>query len=207
MGKLSKIESRTEEFIQALEHLKKIGKAPSNGDLMNTMKLPSLSTVSEIKGRRQNIQPDAWRLFKNHYKTDLSEFNYVLAEDDLPEYRGIKSSIKGNLNMQAIVNLTESNKILAEAHKMFAESQHKYAEANLKLAHNNQQLIELTKATVENENNTQPAFDARYADLLELLADVASGKRYKSKQEVLALLSNMHLGDDRKKNVAGTQIN
>ncbi len=73
MGKAVKIEPRTISFIRSLEMLKEKGKMPSNKELAEILGINSLSTISEIKAERQNIQPDSWEKFINHYKSEFPE--------------------------------------------------------------------------------------------------------------------------------------
>lgn len=76
-----KIELRTELFIKALEQLDKVNKLPSNVELARILGIKSKSTITEIKARRQNIQPDKWELFKKH-------FNKYLPDNSVPRETG-----------------------------------------------------------------------------------------------------------------------
>lgn len=73
MAIVSKIEPRTEAFLEALDQLKKQGKSLSNVELAAIIGIRSKSTISEIKAKRQNIQPEAWEKFKQHFKIGDSE--------------------------------------------------------------------------------------------------------------------------------------
>lgn len=74
MAKRIKIEARTISFIRSLQLLKERHKMPSNKDLAVIMGITSLSTISEIKAERQNIQPDSWFKFMQAYKSEFPEF-------------------------------------------------------------------------------------------------------------------------------------
>jgi transcriptional regulator with XRE-family HTH domain len=93
-----------------------------------------------------------------------------------------------SLLAKSLLNLTETNKLLAESHKIIAES-------NKTLADNNKDLIEMHKATVSAPARTDLAFESRFSDLLELISEVAAGEtRFESKSEGLASLSKRFHG-------------
>lgn len=83
MAKTLKIEERTEDFIREFGALKQQKKLPSHAILAGELGMPTKSTISEILGRRQNIQPESWNKFKSKYltktpsksngRTDISE--------------------------------------------------------------------------------------------------------------------------------------
>jgi hypothetical protein len=70
-----KIEPRTDYFIEALQRLKADKKLPTNATLANLLDIKSETTISEIKGRRQNIQPKAWEKFKEYFGFKDSDFS------------------------------------------------------------------------------------------------------------------------------------
>jgi transcriptional regulator with XRE-family HTH domain len=90
---------------------------------------------------------------------------------------------------QALVNLTESNKILAESNKTLANS---HAE-----------LVTMVKGVVPDQQGTSVTDLARFSDFLEVLADVGSGKRWHSKKEALAELNKLLYGRLQKKPASG----
>jgi len=112
--------------------------------------------------------------------------NYIQNSFTLELYQGERGNVnepmvnygaKGEsfMQMQAILNLTNSNKVLAESQKVMATI--------------HSDLVELVKKS-ECAAEGSPVTDlAKFSDLLEVIADVASGKRYKSKQEALAELN------------------
>lgn len=73
MAKTIKIEERTEDFILALQKLEASNKMPSNAELIRFLGINSISSISEIKGKRQNIQREAWLRFKEHFPSVISE--------------------------------------------------------------------------------------------------------------------------------------
>src|SRR4051794_12479590 len=75
MASTMKIKPRTEYFISALEKLKDKGRLPSAAELLTITGIKSRSTISEIKGRRQNIKPEAWEKFKKHFRFKDSDFS------------------------------------------------------------------------------------------------------------------------------------
>lgn len=80
MPKVLKIEARTTDFIREYKRLKTAGQMPDFEGLAKILGLKSKSTISEVLGLRQNIQPAVWDKFKGHFKimdgapdTDKSE--------------------------------------------------------------------------------------------------------------------------------------
>lgn len=66
MAQANHIEPRTNQFLELLETLEKHGISLSNADLRIITGVKSISTISEIKGRRQNIKPEAWEAFQTY---------------------------------------------------------------------------------------------------------------------------------------------
>ena len=87
MGKLLKVEKRTKDFIAALEYLKKNKKMPTNLELARVLGVKNISTISEIKAERQNIQPASWENFKKEYNSDLPETFGQETEDPEGNYQ------------------------------------------------------------------------------------------------------------------------
>ena len=73
MAKVSKIEVRTIHFIEEYKRLKDLGKMPALERLAEIMGIKSKSSISEILGKRQNIQPASWDLFKKHFKIGIKQ--------------------------------------------------------------------------------------------------------------------------------------
>lgn len=68
LAKIKKIEPRTLRFIEAYKILEAENKLPSNVELTGILGIKSKSTISEILSKRQNIQPQAWAKFIDHFK-------------------------------------------------------------------------------------------------------------------------------------------
>ena len=68
MGKSLKIEPRTTRFIEEYKRLEGESKLPSHAELAAILGIKSKTTISEILGLRQNIQPTSWLKFKEHFK-------------------------------------------------------------------------------------------------------------------------------------------
>lgn len=75
------------------------------------------------------------------------------------------------------------------------------SEATLVLARNNEKLV--NKITDDDPEQTPTAVESRLTDLLELIAKVGSGKRWKSEQEAHAALSRLFYGDQKKREERG----
>lgn len=88
-----------------------------------------------------------------------------------------QSKDSGILTLQALVNLTESNKQLAES--------------NHSLSRSHERLVNMVqKSTGDGQSEIPVSVSAKIADFLELIAELGTGKKiWKSKEEALAVLS------------------
>lgn len=68
MAELKKIEERTLQFIEAHAQLKGANKMVTHEELAKIIGVESKTTISEILKKRQNIQPDQWKSFKDYFK-------------------------------------------------------------------------------------------------------------------------------------------
>lgn len=109
MNKILKVEARTEQFIEALKRLKELNKLPSNAELAKLLGISSPATISEIKGRRQNIQPESWKKFLQHYSKEIplyQESEETKTADPEPNY------INFSYKEKYINQLEEFNQVL-----------------------------------------------------------------------------------------------
>ena len=67
MAQANKIYQATEDFIESYRILKEQGKVPKHEELCKIMGVKSISVISGILNRRQNIQPEQWQKFKVHF--------------------------------------------------------------------------------------------------------------------------------------------
>lgn len=176
----------------AVSFLKKSGKIKRDGEIARDTEF-NKSTVSQYITGRQEPSNNFIKKFEDVYKLSINDFvkGDITGQDGTPTPQEevktndrIQINNDGNLSTQAILNLTESNRILAEAHR--------------DLAKNTIELTLLIKATVNVYINNPPAFDATLTDLLEVIADVGTGKRWDDKNEALAELSRQFVGKARK---------
>jgi hypothetical protein len=101
------------------------------------------------------------------------QFSFNRVEEDQEEYGG-------DLSMKTIYSLAQSNKQIAES--------------NASLSRSNEELVMMMKATVNVQKQTDLNVSTRFADLLELIAEIGSGKKkWMSKQEAVAELSKRFL--------------
>lgn len=78
MKPVKKIDFITNWFISEYDRLAKEKRMPTNVELAKILNFKSKSTINNILNKHQNIQPEAWKLFKEHFniqeKTGSSEF-------------------------------------------------------------------------------------------------------------------------------------
>lgn len=68
MAAIKKIEERTRQFIDCHTKLKRSNQMVTHEELAKIIGVESKTTISEILGKRQNIQPDQWEAFRKHFK-------------------------------------------------------------------------------------------------------------------------------------------
>lgn len=108
-----KIEGRTLSFINALKTLRERHKMPANKALAKTLGIKSVSTISEIKAQRQNIQPEAWGKFMKHYISEFPEFEKQLKNRDAYKLIEISNGSKVNEDQpNYAMNLFECRQIV-----------------------------------------------------------------------------------------------
>ncbi|RFM30068.1 helix-turn-helix domain-containing protein [Deminuibacter soli] len=123
----------------------------------------------------------------------VSEKTNNEVREPFEEYTSNKKELQGSdTTLQALFKLSEANNTLAEANKALAES-------NRTLADNNRDLVQMVKAIAGGSSEIPASVEARFQALLELTAEVAAGKNYKSVQEASAdmhRLYNVYSGQD-----------
>lgn len=67
MASLKKVEDRTEQFIAEYERLSKSKDFPTHDNLAIIIGAKGKNTITEILGKRQNIQPKQWEKFIHHF--------------------------------------------------------------------------------------------------------------------------------------------
>lgn len=67
MASLKKVEERTKRFIAEYERLSKGNDFPTHETLAIIIGAKGKNTITEILGKRQNIQPDQWDKFATHF--------------------------------------------------------------------------------------------------------------------------------------------
>jgi transcriptional regulator with XRE-family HTH domain len=96
--------------------------------------------------------------------------------------RTIEAQMPNEKSMEIIKGLMESNKVLSESNKTLAD-------AHYLLAKTNSDLAEMAKKATESEPQEIPAaVQSKLVQLLGYIAEVGSGKRWKSIDEAVAAL-------------------
>jgi hypothetical protein len=104
MAQTVNIEERTENFIEAYQNLKNQGILPDHKELAKIMGVKSVSTISEILGKRQNIKPENWRLFKEHFRS--SEITGIIP---VQKNNAATENISGGTIQERYIRLLEQN--------------------------------------------------------------------------------------------------
>lgn len=110
MAKLKSIRPETEAFIYLYSKLKGVA-FKTNAELAMALGIISTNTITEIKNKRQNIDPDKFVLFTDLYKTQIQELK-------------ITENTKNGLNDIGHKNFTDEifnvkrNKIIANIDRM-----------------------------------------------------------------------------------------
>lgn len=155
MATAKKIEHRTERFIAAYNKMSEENKLPTNTELARIIGIKSKSTISEIIAKRQNIQPDSWEKFKNHFKIRDSENG---SENSVS--RNTVSDRNGQTDLiPVLVGLMEQQKLLMEKQNSILEAQNSLVTEKFSSVESN------LNAVIEN----QQVGDARQRRSLEVL--------------------------------------
>lgn len=67
MAKAIKIEPRTIEFAEYIVNQRKAGDFATNEEIARVIGVKSKTSITEILGKRSNIQPEQWKKFKTHF--------------------------------------------------------------------------------------------------------------------------------------------
>lgn len=110
MAKALKIEGRTKDFITALKKLDERNLMPPNADLIKILGINSISTISEIKGERQNIKLEAWEKFKSKFPAVISEIEAEKRDSEIGKEEEIPSNT--DFKDKYYQQLEESNRAL-----------------------------------------------------------------------------------------------
>jgi transposase-like protein len=132
-----------------------------------------------VQGSGQPKTLDAEKLKAWAFK-NLEEVPSSVREDSLAY------SLAKSPSTDVILSLSKSNITLAEANKTLADA-HKI------LARNNEDLIKMLRPTENDVEDIPPAVAASFSGFLELLAQVGSGKRWKTPEEARAAVNKLVL--------------
>lgn len=70
MASIKNVEDRTLQFITEYQRLSKVKGFPTHEKLAEIIGANGGNTITEILGKRQNIQPEQWKAFKKYFKID-----------------------------------------------------------------------------------------------------------------------------------------
>lgn len=73
MATIKKVEDRTKQFIIEYQRLSKDKDFPTHEKLAEIIGAKGGNTITEIIGKRQNIQPAQWAAFKKYFKIDTEK--------------------------------------------------------------------------------------------------------------------------------------
>lgn len=153
----------------------------------------SRTYFSGLLGKSAIVTEDHIKNIKLHFpflsenKTaEKFEFN----EEEIPVLKTPKGkeTRHTNLALDTVYSLAESNRVLADNNTIIAQSQLKLVETNSELAIMLKEVFK--KTTVSAVSETESTSDAKFLGLLEVIAEIGVGHKWKSKQEGLALLGN-----------------
>jgi len=155
----------------------------SNAYLKNTVDRGADVTFKILDKIRQNNPDDYYKIFPKENAN--RETSVSIVEED-------QASYSQSVPVSAVVSMIESNRILSEAHYT--------------LVKNIDELIQLYKQAVAHDaGGTIATAFPRLSDLLELLAEIGSGKRWGSKKEALAELNKFVSAPGKTKKEMDTQ--
>lgn len=140
---------------------------------------PMSKSVEKSLQLFESLHPNANELQEDRVKYDRSHQSKTETVDEriLNDFKALKS-------------IAESNRMLAEAQIIAAQSSKILAESQKQLVNTNAELVTLYKqnATGSADQDKSVGVQSKLDTLLEAIAEVASGKKYHSKQEALATI-------------------
>lgn len=172
-----------------LEELKKMGKSRRAVEADLGYSEHYLDQVLSKGGNKKVI--DAVASYKDKLEEDGAADDKTMAnsyDGGLPYAKNVSDK---EISMQAILSLTRSNE--------------KLANANADLSRSNLELTQLITRFANTAIETSSASPATVADLLVLIAEVGSGKRWHSVDEALAALNKRFFDTQRVGSLSGTQ--
>jgi hypothetical protein len=212
MAKTIHIEERTEEFIKAYNRLKTNGELPSHKDLMEILEVNSISTISEILAKRQNISPSAWKNFKNHFAiSDNSEVKnvdgivvlkneIVLIEIKTASGKTLKIAPEGKTEIELL------NAFLEERERIITEKEQRQKDAEQRAEKSEDEKKELYKALAETRATINGVLTTILTNLTDIKGDTHAGLAYQ-KAWVEFVAESEAKGDQKKKDQIKANMN
>ena len=127
--------------------------------------------ISQLKSRIKNNNEEVSKKFLDALKLHFANYNEV-SEPEIPLLKENRNAPGGNRAMETLYSLAESNKVLVETNAELA--------GMLKSV--------FYKATGGYRQDIPTDVYSKLDNLLEVLAEVGSGKKWRSKEEALATL-------------------
>ncbi|HEX8358448.1 MAG TPA: hypothetical protein VF610_13585 [Segetibacter sp.] len=153
------------------------------------------SYVSKVMKGDIPLSDNFFETFKKVYQSQLkgekNDLNELPDEPVTQQLKEEKLTYKLSDNDKYVEQIVDTNNLL----KRNNEALLKLVDSNIQLADTNNIITRLLETTVNDRNQNQGGVDAIVADLLELIAEVASGEtKYKSTQEAFASISKRFHG-------------
>lgn len=189
---MESLNTLTENFSKAVDWLKEVGKVRLDKDLIEKLNWDKSNFSSVINGKKR-LPTGKMVLFLKSYpfdNFDKTDFNPA------SDFKGV---VDNKNNADTLLNLAESNRVLATSNLVFAE-------AHKRIADTNAELTMMLKASLtvgasqENQSDGPSTFDK----ILEAVAVIASGKKWATKEAAEKALRTLVFGDQVKLSKANT---
>lgn len=153
----------------------------------------SKGSVSQYVSGKKAPSEGFMRKFNELYDSDRIIYD---TEDGNPEKLAVKdegvpykSLSDKDISVQAILTLARTNEKFADAAIIQAEKDKLQAQSQANITQSNLELTALIKRFADSALESAPVSQPMIVDLLGLIAEVASGKTWHSKDEALAALN------------------
>lgn len=196
-----------------IDYLKKENSL-TNEDLSLKLGYRTKSYVSDILGGNKGLSNifldrlnDVYRINTEFIKGNSNEMIIRNIDSKFPrEMSGTALLATGKNDSETASKAKNTIHEIAESNKILAHANSTLADAHKIIARSNEQLIGIIKGTSSDDHSESPITDpTTLSSLLEAMAEIGAGKRWRSKEEAIAWLGNKFLpqggGTKRKKDI------
>ena len=201
MAAIKKIEHRTLQFIEAHSKLKEANKMVTHEELAKILGVESKTTITEILKKRQNIQPDQWRLFREHFNIgteysvqDEANPDFIVNDVEMVYHIELKTASGKILKIipEGKSEISLLNAFLEERDRVISTINNEKQARIDELKQDKEDLIKLLNSNLGDISKVQQAIFAMVRSLQQHEAVKASSGNKKKEVDMLGTLSKLN---------------